>query len=79
MTKIECLWTCIRVTIIERKRKEEIRHKTSLEKTYIVEKKIEFYGHVKRASDSRLIKKITERNHIGMRKDGHPEDSEGLR
>lgn len=69
---------CCGLTRMDRVSNEEIRRRMGVDKTiitYIEEKRLQWYGHVRRAGDERWIKRVTEWSPIGRRKRGRPRRS----
>lgn len=70
-------WRC-GLTRQDRVSNEKIRRKTKREKdvfTYVEEKRLLWYGHVRRAADHRWIKKIMEWSTARKRRYGRPRKS----
>lgn len=69
---------CCGVTIMDRITNEEIRRRMDIEKDaihYIEEKRLIWYGHVRRMGRDRWIGKITDWSPIGRRRRGRPRRS----
>lgn len=69
---------CCGVTRMDRVRNEEIRQRMNVQTdalNYIEEKRLQWYGHVRRCSSSRWINRVTDWSPIGRRKRGRPRRS----
>lgn len=77
-TEMEFWRRCNRVTRADRIRNEDIRRRMSVEQdiiTYIEEKRLIWYGHVRRAPPDRWITRVTDWSPLGRRKRGRPRRS----
>lgn len=77
-TEMEFWRRSCRLTRLDRIRNDEIKRRMGVEKDvleYIEEKRLLWYGHVRRASENRWIAKVTDWSPIGRRKRGRPRRS----
>ncbi|XP_044757821.1 uncharacterized protein LOC123315974 [Coccinella septempunctata] len=77
-TEMEFWWRCAKKTRLDRIPNQEIRRRMSVEDdilTFIEEKRLELYGHVRRAPPDRWISRITEWSPLGRRRWGRPRRS----